>query len=282
LILVLLAGGTVAPAHADKNASRAVELFRAGDGKFAKAEYSAARALYRQANGLYPDPSILYMVGRCHEVEREFADALAIYSKVLEMPNVPDKVRAKAEEGVAYLQRLNPKRYRLVVTANTQAQFTLDGTSKGEGEVLSVDVPGGEHVVRVTADGYEDVERTLSVVRDTDAVVHMAPDESDGRWTSWILLGVGGASLSAGGLLILDALGHADEASRATQSQLGRAAYDDAQARARTAEIYGVTATVVGAAALGFGVYLLLSEPTDMPSAQAGVSVQPNGVVWRW
>ena len=102
VVMAMVMAMVGSPALASDNQNKAVALFQTADGKFADGRYVEARKLYAQAHALYPDPSILYMVGRCHELERQFVDAQKIFRKVLEMEDVPVKVRLKSKEGLRF------------------------------------------------------------------------------------------------------------------------------------------------------------------------------------
>ncbi len=272
---------SVSVAYAADNQSKAVELFESADARFASGDYAGARALYAMANKLYPDPSILYMVGRCHEVEREFAKAQSIFRRVLAMSELPDNVKRKTTEGLGFLDRLNPENHRLEVTTSTAAKLFLDGEDQGEGAKFSAKVKPGEHAVRVSADGYVEAEHIIAVSGDTHVFVDLEP-ASRRDPAGWVAVGAGGAALVAGVLLYRDALEHADNASHANFEGRDPAAYEDAKARAQMSEMFSLSASALGVGALGVGIYLLLSESTEAQPASSNISVLPNGVVLRW
>jgi tetratricopeptide (TPR) repeat protein len=83
LVLALLVGVWTTSSYADDR-NKALELFEASDKAYKAGEFERAAELLREAYTLYPEPLLLYNLGRAQEGLGDTHGALASYEKYLQ------------------------------------------------------------------------------------------------------------------------------------------------------------------------------------------------------
>jgi len=75
----------------------AVAMFRAG-------KYGWARKKFSEAYAIYPDPKLLYNIGRCYEAMGDIPQAIKYFDRCAKDPKVEQRVRIKANKKIRLLQ----------------------------------------------------------------------------------------------------------------------------------------------------------------------------------
>lgn len=83
IVFAMMVGVCVAPAHADDR-DKALELFEASDRAYKAGEFERAADLLREAYSLYPEPLLLYNLGRAQEGLGDTAGAVESYERYLQ------------------------------------------------------------------------------------------------------------------------------------------------------------------------------------------------------
>ena len=174
-LLVLLPVVAGAQAITDAEANR---HYRNAEKLWKESDYEGARAEYQAAYDIEPNLAILYNIGRMHELEREFHEAVAIYQRIVSDPAAPIELRKAAQAGVDVYGKWFPERYDLTVEVATEgASITVDGKLAGEGRRALVKLVPGKHEVLVVAEGHDD--RTVEI--DLQAVSGTRPNQFPAR-----------------------------------------------------------------------------------------------------
>ncbi len=138
-------------------------LFDEGKVLYAKGEYAQAAKRFEQAQKLKPHPSLWFNVGRCYEQLKDPAPALrAFRSYLYALPQASD--RASVQSSVTKMTRLLLAKNvsQLALRAVPNAQVSVDGVEKGV-TPLFIELGAGEHLISLTAEGFERLEKTVTV-----------------------------------------------------------------------------------------------------------------------
>lgn len=102
LVLAVSVGVWTTPAYADDR-DKALELFEASDSAYKSGQFEHAAELLREAYALYPEPLLLYNLGRAQEGLGDASGAIASYEKYLREAN-DIKDRGAIERRIATLE----------------------------------------------------------------------------------------------------------------------------------------------------------------------------------
>lgn len=152
----------VGQASADDNTAKARAAFQWAQRLYKEARYASAIEKFEEAYRLKPHPSILFNIGRCYEQLGEIPRALRSYRDYLKaMPDAKDKEqvtnailnleRRLKDEGVQQL---------IVYTDPAGAMVTIDDKNFGSSPA-AVELRPGNHLVKITLDGYVPVQRNF-------------------------------------------------------------------------------------------------------------------------
>ena len=280
---------------------------------FDAAEYDHAILEFRKAYEAHNEPRILYLLGRAHELNRDFAEAVTIYKQIIADGKADAEILAAARKGVAaYKDLLVEAKVGLTVTTNLDgAAVSVDGVSVGVGKKVSIQVAKGTRRVEVVADGYERFAQDLEL--ESDLQVHaqlvaevvdstagdaaqggkdagspggaatVVTNEGDGYATAgWVSVGVGGVLLGTGvGFNLLynaDIADASDAAARGDLAGYNRAI--DASESKQSLSLAGYTLGAVGI--VTGGVLLLMSGDSDGGGAAFAPVMESDfqGAVW--
>lgn len=184
LLVALLLGAGPKPAAPAADAAeqgdvkKAKELFQSGQKLYKQARYAEAIAKFEEAYLVRPHPVIYFNIGKCQEQLGETAKALRAYRDYLRLaPDAKDK--ETVSDAIANLERRLREKgmQQLMVFADPpNARIAVDGKELGSSPA-SVELVAGNHVLTVTADGYEKVERSfvMQTTRATEMTISLRP-----------------------------------------------------------------------------------------------------------
>lgn len=208
----------------DGNVARARELAQTALEKLDAKDYEEALENAQEAEKLYHAPIHLRVMAQALEGLGKRAEAAALYERLVAEPLSPTAHPLFLEAqrfGKARLKYLASRLPSILVKVEgvkrSEAKVTIDERVIETGAGVAVIVDPGEHLVRVEAPGKEPFEKELELEERGGVVVVKAvmlgegevPPPSNGGDTSndgppvatWVLFGVGGAMLIAGGVL---------------------------------------------------------------------------------
>ncbi len=161
LVLALALNGR---ALAQANNERAYkELIEQALSEFKLKNWPEARVLFRQAHELSPNARTLRGIGLVSYEMRDYPQAVQQLSAALVDTRQPLNEAQRSEcETLLARARTFVGSYRLSLTP-AEAQVTLDGGALVRDQDGQLLVPFGEHVLRATADGYQDSTLRLRV-----------------------------------------------------------------------------------------------------------------------
>lgn len=271
--------------------------------------YAEALERVEQAEALYHAPTHLQMKGEALEGLGRLAEALAVYRQLMAEPLADGAaaafVRAQqfARERARELSGRVPTLEVRVAGAPAHAvEATVDGRpiAVGGGEGVRVDT--GSHTVVVTADGFESVEREITLLEGDAGLLDIelepsgaaaSEDEGDEDTADaapgiylppWIAFGVGGAGLLVGtitGVLSISKVGDLDEKCpdyRCTPAE--QSLIDEAGTLGNVSTV----GFVIGGVGVAAGVVLLLWRPgadaEDEDDGDAEIAAVVNVAPW--
>ena len=126
------------PAIDNEVQQRIITLVQESDKSFRVGEYDEALSKITDADQLVPkDPGILLRIGRIYEKMGKSADAAAIYNRVLNLPNLPQQLRAQTERRLTMLSAPTPASTPTLV-ANEQGSDVRDEFGLQPGATLGI------------------------------------------------------------------------------------------------------------------------------------------------
>lgn len=252
-------------------------------------DYPTSIARLEEAYALLPEPNILYRIAEMHEELGNREQALKVYTQFLQdKPDAPNAavVQTRVERLRAEREAARPKTARLTIDSVPQGAVVYLGGIERKGVTpVELEVPPGEHEIRLAFEGYQDSSRTIEVeagdLRTFDfrlsSTEIIATQEAS--IAPWVLGGLGVGSGITAGILLLVASDRQDtlDAWDAARDGTPRPAeYDQVLDQEQTYRVVGWTAAGVAAACLvGAGVWWWLDD------SGAAVSVGPTSAQLR-
>ncbi len=149
----------------------AAKADKAGDTKAAVAAWEAAHEFGAQKNKL--KPATVFALAKAYDADKRHAKALAKYRAYVELANKGPGAKAAKKDldasaaRIAELEAMKPK---LAITGMFPegSLITIDGAELKGTETT---VAPGVHVVKITKDGYEPLESSVTVPTATDTAV---------------------------------------------------------------------------------------------------------------
>ena len=298
-----------APSDADRETAR--RLMQTGDALFRAGDHAGALGSYRSADRIVGAPTTRLAVARAEEALGHLVEARALALEITDQPvqaDAPPPFLSARVEATAMLERLEPRvaavRLEVAGVVLAEARVELDGApvARSEGFFVRATNPGN-HLLRVTADGYRDTEQRVDLAEgeQRSLKVTLAPDlapasprraapppahaerSPDAPSTVsplvWGGLGVAAAGVTVGAITGALAFAHANAARAACAgTRCPPSVQDDIDAT----HTFGTISTLAFVAALagsGAGVIGLL-RPSPADRASAGASLSP-WVSWR-
>lgn len=119
--------------------ARVEQLYLEGVAMYRSDKYDWAIKKFEEAYKLFPDPKLLYNIGRCHEAKGNIEEAIQHYERCARSPITKPEVRRKAEEKLASLERAQKTSREAAPLAPSgtgvpAAAMAPPGTSQGEGQ----------------------------------------------------------------------------------------------------------------------------------------------------
>lgn len=184
-------------------------------------------------------------------------------------------VEAVEKELVPRHVPMRPKPGRLVIAGTSGARVFVDGQARAILPIAqSLEIEPGEHFISVVRSGREELGRTMTITRDTEAKLDASLPMTGQRIAAWTTFGIGLAGAAAGGVLTglvldQDAKAATIEAKR-TSGILTPSERDAENAAISARNDYALAASVTGgAAALVFltsvGLFMF-DEPAPTPT----------------
>lgn len=222
-LAVAVAVASAGPAAAQDSTEEARTYFNAGAAAYAAGKYPAAIAAFERAYQIAPRPGILFSIAQAYRREytvtrgrAQLERAVSYYRSYVEKTPEGGR-RGEAIEALGELepalQRLGAaptsaeepppakRETQLLVSAQTRgAEVAIDGKPAGAVPFAGAVTPG-KHVIRVTAPGYVDDQRELSITEGAVVAVDVKLEERRARLS---IEGPEGAEVSVDGRIVGD------------------------------------------------------------------------------
>ena len=218
--------------------ARVEQLYLEGVAMYRSDKYDWAIKKFEEAYTLFPDPKLLYNIGRCHEAKGHIEKASEHYKRCAQSPITKPEVRRKAEEKLASLERAQ----RTSREAAPLAQQS--GTGAPAAAVAPLGTPQGEGQ---TADSAAGKSSTMN-------------------WAKWATGGVGLGLLAGGvttlvlGIVDQNKVDNAKEDAGGGVADMTRTEALAIQDDANTKKIIGYALVGAGAAALAGSAVLFVLD----------------------
>ena len=253
-VLTLVVWATTA--HADDR-DKALKLFEDSDKAYKAGKFEKAAELLREAYGLYPEPELLYNLGRAQEGLGDTKGAISSYEEYL-------KVAKKIKDRAAIERRIDTLKAQIAQQEQDALQRAEDERRRAEDEQRR----------------REDEERRK---REEEERKRNPPPPIDARtplekYGPWITMGTGGALVLTGAFFGIRASGTHDDAV-ATPIQRDAA---ELQASAERSATVANVLFVVGGVAIAGGVAWKIYQWQTGTQTTAQVSVTPSSVAFTW
>lgn len=288
------------PNEADRATARSLAL--EGHAALQKKDYKTAADRFGRADALVHAPTLVVDWARALQGLGRFVEAHEKYEQVLREgvdSSSPKSWTRALEDAKKELDALKPRLGWVIVVLKEpiEATVTIDDVvvpAAALGVKRAAD-PGFPEV-KATAPGYEPFKQTLTVgpgeEKSIEVTMIKAPElaaapsapsnnayrgrpSQTRRIASYVVLGVGGAGLLAGGVTGAMALKKRSDLRSECVNGLCRSS---SAKKISTYHTYGTVSAAtlaVGVVGLGTGVVLLLTEPKPEPAADAGLHWQP-------
>ncbi len=241
--LLPLVFAAAAHAEPDKRA-QALQLFEQSDKAYKAGKFEQSAVLLRKAYQVYPEPILLYNLGRALEGLGDAKGAVEEYEQYLRVAKHVDD-RGAIERRIATLK------------AHVEKEQEADHPPPPPPPALPPQPPPPAPAPAPVVEEELDVPATVG----------------------WVAVGTGGALLATGALFGWRASANHDDA--VNEPMQTRAA--DLQSTAQhDATIANVLFVVGGAIAIGGGVYELLHQRSEEEAAQVTVTSHSISVGWAW
>lgn len=293
----------------DKNAE---DLFQLGKTSMASKDFAKACGYFQASLNAEFALGTLLNLAICHEQAKMIASAWSDYRLLEDKARAatpPQAERAKYAHEHAELLRPRLSRMRIIVAADAKALSGLTVKIDGvvaQPELYDVGVPVdiGKHTVVATAPEHDDSTQTIGVDEDKQRVdvtitalkaSPVAPpppavagpktsappaDSGSNRTIGYVVGGIGAASLVAGGVFGLLALGASKDAKcEGCVDPSGE--LDSAKSAYSRANTFGWVSNIavgVGIVGLGIGTVLVLTSGSGAEKKTARLLVSPNGI----
>ena len=158
------AAETTAPppvAAVDDAQVKAKEHYTKGKALYDKGSYADAMAEFQMAYDLKPHPSVLKSIGECKVQINDIPGAIAVFERYLEDPAATkrDEVNAKIVEIKAMMAMVD------LSSVPTGAGITVDGAVTDKVTPVTLNLTPGDHTIVLNADGYEPLEKPLTLAK---------------------------------------------------------------------------------------------------------------------
>ena len=143
-------------------------LAASGEKKLKAADYAGALADFEAANAAKASPELERFIGLSHDNLGHFPEAVAAYERFL--ADVPAKMKEQGEETKKRVEAIKamPGKVR-VETTPVGAQVLVDPAANADAAPeptstpTDVELKAGKHTLRITAEGYEPMDKEIDV-----------------------------------------------------------------------------------------------------------------------
>jgi hypothetical protein len=153
-------GAAAAPGKADLAAAK--KHYGDGDKKFKAGDYAGAEAEFKAANDIKATPQTERYIGMCEDALGHFQSAAEWYDRFL--AHVPDKMAAQGDEIRKRDAEIKALPGKVHVDSNPPgAAVTVDDKPQSAPTPMDVDLPPGQHVIKLTEQGRLPTTKTIDV-----------------------------------------------------------------------------------------------------------------------
>jgi hypothetical protein len=219
VVLLVSSSSVLAEPPTPKDKARARELYALGQQMFRQGDYVGAQRSFDEAYKAVPNPIVLLSIAECQVRTDNFTDAVVtLQTYVQQRPDAPD--RAQVEEQIGKLKA----KPGVVTVESTPSGATIwvDGHSSSLVTPADIELPAGDHLITVEAQGHSKAEQGITVLIGSHQRVSLAPiaeavpepalqpvpdvqiqakTTSQGMLPIWVATGVAGAGLLTGAIL---------------------------------------------------------------------------------
>lgn len=222
-----------------KDAARA--HYAEGKKRMDAKDYAGAVTEFEAANALIPSPQAQQKIASCYDQMGKVAEAIAAYQTFIDQAKDKPNMTADVDAAKARVEALKNTPVAVKVTSDpASASVEVDGVAQMGATPMEVKLTPGTHKVKVSAPGYEPMEKDVEVKAGETApdlafaltqaappptpvvapppaepapapaappAADQGPQEPRSNLPAYITLGVAGASLIAGGIFGVKALG---------------------------------------------------------------------------
>ena len=267
--------------------------YNAGKTKLDAKDYAGALVEFQAANQLIPSPQAQEKIALCYDGMNDIPQAIAAYEKFIEQAKDKKKLTQDVDAARARIEALRKAPIPVKISSEPgSASVEVDGEAQMGVTPLEVKLTPGEHRIKVSAPGFEPMEKTVDVkggeaapdmafaLTQADAppppavvpppaapVQQPAPVTADtganerSNLPAYITLGVAGASAIVGTVFGIKALGDKSTFNDAPSTDKA----DDAERNALVADMAFGVALTLGVT----GTVLLLSNKGEPEQAAA-------------
>jgi len=203
-------------------------------------DYAGALTEFQAANDLIPSPQAQQKIAQCYDGMGNTAEAIAAYEKFVEAAKDKPNMAADVDAAKARIAAMKNAPVPVKVTSDpASASVEVDGVAQMGATPMELKLTPGTHKVKVSAPGYEPMEKTVEVkagdtapdlafaltraatpppvvapppaapppATSTPPTTDQGPQQPRSNLPAYITLGAAGAGLIVGGLFGIKALG---------------------------------------------------------------------------
>ena len=188
-LLIVLGGAFVESVPAwseEETAPNPLPWIKSAEDKYQAGDYVGASRDYLRAHREGSKPWVIFNAALCSEKARHYQWSIALYELYLEKETEPDLYSGLVSDATEMLKELPKKLVRLTIQdapGNAVVRVNREViTSRWQEAPIVMDPGTGEFLVEVSCDGYESLEKTLTLWEGADAIFTAAlkplPDET--------------------------------------------------------------------------------------------------------
>ncbi len=138
--------------------------YEAGRTKLDAKDYAGALPEFQAANALIPSPQAQEKIALCYDGMNDVPNAIKAYELFIEQAKDSEKLKAEVEAAKGRIEALKNAPVTVsLVSDPPSAQVEIDGQAQMGATPLDVKLTPGTHKVKVTAEGFDPVEKDIEV-----------------------------------------------------------------------------------------------------------------------
>ncbi len=290
--------------------------YEAGRTKLDAKDYAGALTEFQAANALIPSPQAQEKIALCYDGMNDAPNALKAYELFIEQAKDSEKLKAEVEAAKGRIEALKNAPVAVsLVSDPPSAQVEVDGQAQMGATPLEVKLTPGTHKVKVSAEGFEPLEKDIevkageekrtvsfSLTQTAEAVATLSPPPAQqdqganppvqparSNLPAYITLGVAGASAIVGTVFGVKALSNKSDFNDNPTTESA----DDAERNALISDMafgvavtLGVTGTVLLLSNNNAGQEQAAKDARSQKTMQLTPFVGPSGggaaATWRF